>query len=957
MLKNSKTSCIYNFEQMCYAVCFLFLGSIAFTQETKVVSHLDYNDWRTLKQIKISNNGNLVSYETTPHRGDGILTLHDLEKEDTIKVDRANNVTFSHDDRFAVFKIHPGYDTLRNLELEKVKKEKWVKDSLGVLNVQTQNMVKWPAIKKMQLSEHTNLLVALSYEKDKTENSKKNKKSNNGFFGWFKRETTNDNIEKLGKSLYWCFLDESWNGNKEAIPNVADFLLSDKQNLFIYSTKYKENKKDYYQLHLKNTNNSEGVDLSQKFTAVGHWGFDENGGKLFFLASQDTVKNNKQFDLYIWNLSDSLPEVVALPLNDDDEVCWPSEHRKPYFSKDGKRLFFGVIDPIEQEPKETLLKSEKPVLDVWHYLDDRLQPQQLKELDRNQKKSLLSVMHLDDNSVIILDNDDVSFYPDKNGEAKLFLGRDVSPYQRNYNWSYPWLADYHVVDVRTGERKKVKDSVAYSFGLSTKGNYFVYFNHKDSHWHFIDTRTLQDECISCFLQDDQRVQWTRDVNGMPHAPGTFGIAGFTKDEESLVFYSELDIWEVVLLNNSLSCITRAHGVNNNVELRLINLEKDSVYITLNNALIQSVDKNTGDHALMRLKKGAQRYDLETLYTTNHAISNIVKAKNKQQLIFRKGNVKDYPELFLTELDFQEVQQLSNTNPQQSEYRWPTVEKISWTTPEGIETDGLVYKPEDFDSTKSYPMLVYFYEMYTDRIHQHYIPRPTASIIFPTEYTSAEYIVFIPDVRYETGHPAKSAFDCIVSGTDEVLRRYPNIDTMRLGLQGQSWGGYQTAQLITMTDKYKAAMAGAPVSNMFSAYGGIRWGSGLNRQFQYEKTQSRIGATIWEAPELYVENSPLFGVPNIQTPLLMMHNDDDGAVPWYQGIELYTAMKRLGKPVWLLNYNGDKHNLMKNANRMDLSIRMRQFFDHYLKGEPAPKWLSEGLPAIEKGKSNGLELVE
>lgn len=158
----------------------------------------------------------------------------------------------------------------------------------------------------------------------------------------------------------------------------------------------------------------------------------------------------------------------------------------------------------------------------------------------------------------------------------------------------------------------------------------------------------------------------------------------------------------------------------------------------------------------------------------------------------------------------------------------------------------------------------------------------------------------------------------------------------------------------MTNRYAVAMAGAPVSNMISAYGGIRWGTGLNRQFQYEKQQSRIGKTIWEAPELYIENSPIFHLPNVKTPLLIMANDEDGAVPWYQGIEMFTGLKRLGKPCWMLNYNGDDHNLTKLPNKIDLSIRMRQYFDYYLQGKPAPKWLKDGLPAIQKGKVTGYE---
>jgi len=245
------------------------------------------------------------------------------------------------------------------------------------------------------------------------------------------------------------------------------------------------------------------------------------------------------------------------------------------------------------------------------------------------------------------------------------------------------------------------------------------------------------------------------------------------------------------------------------------------------------------------------------------------------------------------------------------------------------------------------MIIYYYELNSENIHRHWTPRPTASIVFPTEYASGGYVIFIPDIRYQAGHPAQGAFDCIMSGTDHVLDKYKFIDSTRMGLQGQSWGGYQSAQLITMTKRFKAAMAGAPVSNMFSAYGGIRWGSGMSRQFQYEHTQSRIGATIWERPDLYILNSPIFSLPKVQTPLLIMHNDNDGAVPWYQGIELYMGLRRLKKPVWLLNYNGDDHNLMNEANRRDLSIRMREFFDFYLNNGEQPNWMKVGIKAVNK----------
>jgi len=359
-------------------------------------------------------------------------------------------------------------------------------------------------------------------------------------------------------------------------------------------------------------------------------------------------------------------------------------------------------------------------------------------------------------------------------------------------------------------------------------------------------------------------------------------------------------------------------------------------------------------------KGVHLYDwhnqtLHELAYYDEAIVSLDKAKEGSLVMMRASTIRNYPDLELTDVNFGMRTKISNANPTQKGFNWASVELVKWKSYKGIELEGLLYKPENFDSTNSYPMIVYFYELYSDKLHSYYSPKPTASIVFPTEYASAGYFVFIPDIRYEVGHPANSAYDCIMSGTDAMIKKYPSIDSTRLGLQGQSWGGYQTAQLITMTTRYKAAMAGAPVSNMFSAYGGIRWGTGINRQFQYEKTQSRIGKTIWESPELYVENSPLFHLPKVTTPLLIMHNDGDGAVPWYQGIELYNGLRRLRKPCWLLNYNDDDHNLMKNANRIDLSIRMRQFFDYYLNNQPVPVWLKDGIPALKKGEELRYEL--
>jgi dipeptidyl aminopeptidase/acylaminoacyl peptidase len=379
---------------------------------------------------------------------------------------------------------------------------------------------------------------------------------------------------------------------------------------------------------------------------------------------------------------------------------------------------------------------------------------------------------------------------------------------------------------------------------------------------------------------------------------------------------------------------------------------DSVYVNWDNIIVEGFNEKTKNLHLFGIESKGSELVLTEWLNTPHKLGGRIRSKDRSTIVYRLMSVSAFPDVHFSRDNFATSTKISTTNPQQNEYNWATVELISWKTYDNQQLEGLVYKPENFDPNQKYPLIIYYYELNSDELHAHSVPRPTASIIHPTEYASAGYIVLIPDIRYTSGFPGKSAYNSIMSATDYVLKKYPSIDSTRMGLQGQSWGGYQTAQLITMTNRYKAAMAGAPVSNMISAYGGIRWASGVNRQFQYERTQSRIGKTIWEAPELYFENSPLFHLPKVKTPLLIMANDKDGAVPWYQGIELYTGMKRLGKTVWMLNYNGEEHNLQENANRMDLSIRMRQYFDHYLLHKPAPQWMSEGIPAVQKGKMTG-----
>lgn len=919
---------------------FILIGSLAFAQK-KVINHEAYNLWKTIPQAKISNYGNFGAYIIKPHLGDGFGVYYHTKTLKADTVSRVKSFTFGANDNFLVAKITPGYDTLRTLEFEKTPKKEWVKDSLYIIDLEKDSIQRFEKVKRYSVNETSDWVAILSFE-----NPKEQVKQNNCLF----RRKKNQPEEYTSTGNQLVLINPVTNERIE-FSDVTEFEFG-RNGEYLFYSQHKKYDVDTIYLHAYHLNTGEKYEVNERFTTLGKYNFDYNGKKLAVLASKDTVEKNKVFDLYQWNIEKKIFAKLIDTTTVNLKNKTVSNFSSPYYSRNGEKLFFGIADIPTQEPEDTLLDKEKATLDLWHYQDKRLQPQQLIEKSRDEKSTWLSFLdaHTPSN-VTILEDDTLDVYLLDHSNSNIAIGVSDNPYQASYNWNYPWPVDYYKVELETGEKQLIGKAIGYRATLSPSGKYFVYFNQDKAQILVKNTETNAINCISC-LRDEE---WLDDINGMPHDAGPIGYVGFTKEEKSFILYSLYDVWEYNLERKTLTSLTNEEGKLNNVEYRLRLWERDSTYITMDNAYIKGFNKITKEESVHHIHDHVNHYDLSDVYKTNHSIYNIKKAEKSDAVIFNQRNVRDFPNLHITTKDFIDPTQISNANPQQEEYNWATVEQITWTSYAGDSLSGLVYKPENFDPNKKYPLLIYYYELYSDKLNNHYYPKPTASNIYGTEYASAGYIVFYPDVRYKSGYPAQGAYDCIMSGTDKMLELYPNIDSTKMGLQGQSWGGYQTTQLITMTNRYAAAMAGAPVSNMFSAYGGIRWGSGLNRQFQYEKTQSRIGKTIWEAPELYVENSPIFGVPKIETPLLIMHNDGDGAVPWYQGIEMFVGMKRLGKPVWMLNYNGDKHNLYDKANRIDLSIRMRQFFDHYLLDKPAPRWLVEGIPATVKGKEYRLEV--
>ena len=927
-------------------ITLLLLCSIAVFSQKKPIDQSVYKDWKLVKKSQISNDGHWVSYEINPQKGDGWLYVYNTTNGSYDSISRGYDAKFSGDSKILVFRIKPQADTLRKAKLAEVKKDDLPKDSLGIYTPEKKHLEKIARVKSFQLPEKGTDWLAYQLEKalpvkdttksndtttlkkEKPKKKDKKKKENEG---------TELVIKKVIEGLSFSYKNVS---DYEAAKNgeLFAFIVSTNDSIDSTFVHRFEPKKEISGLIFENPGVSKQISI------------DDYGKQLAFVYSSDTSKF-KNYDLIYWNEKASQSKIIIDSLNPGLPVDWRvSENNKPNFSEDGKKLYFGTAPKIEIEPKDTLLKEEKYQVDIWNWKDPLIQPQQKKQLEKEKKRNYLAVYFPEKNKMVQLGNEEI---PDvrtyNHGNTNTVLGYTNKPWQQLASWDDSYR-DYYAIDISTGKKTKLLTKQQSSASLSPTGKYLLWYLTTDSSWYVKNANG--NETIS--LTKNLPFNFYYELNDMPQLPGSYGIAGWTEKDEYILIYDKYDIWKFDPAGKEKAFrITAGYGRENEIRFRYQKLDRESSWVE-KEMMLSAFDFKNKQSGFYKTSYKAKT-NPEKLIMDNYSFSSLKKAKNANKVIWEKEAFDLYPDMYWSNMNFDAPLQITNLDRQRDEFLWGDVQLVNWTSSDGDNLDGLLYTPENMDPDKKYPLLIYFYERNSDNLHRFRHLSPSRSIINPSYCVSNDYVVFVPDIPYLTGYPGQSALRAVVSGTLSMADQFPFIDKDKMGIQGQSWGGYQVAYLVTQTNLYAAAMAGAPVSNMTSAYGGIRWGSGMSRMFQYEKTQSRIGGTLWEKPLLYIENSPVFFADKIETPLLIMHNDNDGAVPWYQGIEMFSAMRRLQKPAWMLTYNDEEHNLTKWPNRVDLDIRMYQFFDYYLKEAPEPVWMKDGVPAIDKGKKTGYGL--
>jgi dipeptidyl aminopeptidase/acylaminoacyl peptidase len=606
-------------------------------------------------------------------------------------------------------------------------------------------------------------------------------------------------------------------------------------------------------------------------------------------------------------------------------------YRPLSWSDDGATIFLGLRAWTAKAPRDSTREADRPGVEVWHARDVDIIPEQKVRFEMNRRRNALAAWHLPNNRFVEISSD-----PDFNVSLargqRMAIGLDGGPYARERMFG-PIYNDIYTIDVATGERKLVQQRVNFQFGASPGGRYAVYL--RDGHFWAFDvnrgthtnlTRNVPATFIN--LENDHTIA----------EKPPFGIAGWTTGDRTLLIYDRYDVWEVRPDGSGGTRLT--DGASDKLRHRVVRLDLDEPSIDLSKptyvALYGERSKKYGYGRLGR--RGAT----QRLVLLDANVSRIVKAEKADVFAYTVQTFNQSPNFLVAGPDLANARRLTDTNPFQAEFAWsPRSELIDFTNARGQQLQAALHYPANYEPGRQYPMIVYYYEITSNQIHNYNTPSER-NAYNATVWTHEGYFVLRPDITYRNRNPGISALESVVPAVDAVIAR-GMIDPDRIGITGHSWGGYQTTFLATATDRFAAAVAGAPLTELYGMYLSMYWNTGGTDARIFEISQGRMEVPPWEDLDSYMANSPVHNIRNMKTPLLVAFGDKDGAVDWQQGIMMYNAARREDKDFVLLVYPGENHGLARKPNQIDYHRRSLEWFGHYLKGEPAPDWMKQGVP--------------
>lgn len=905
------------------------LATPLLAQEKPTLKPADYDRWEALGNTELSADGRWLAFEVRRVDEDQRLVLRQTGTDSVITIEHARNAAFSRDSRWAAYSI--GVSRKEQEKADKAKKTLHAK--LGLVDLRSGKVTVVNDVASFQFSGDGRYLALRGYAPTGTREHK-------GF-------------DVVVRDLA--------TGLDTNIGNVADYAWQPEGALLAMIIDADRKAGNGVRLYHPATGVVRTLEADTATYTALTWRKDADDLAVMKVRKSEDYEDETH-DVLAWTglargqgTAHRLDAVQYSGMPSDTRIV---THRPLAWADDGSALFVG-LKTWDRKPKKVAADSAKAAgdsakakpangdaaadeenagVEVWHAGDVDIMPEQKVRASRDRNQNDLAAWLLRPAKLVRL-GDDVTEDVTLAASHRMAVGLDGTPYDRDRMFG-PQYRDLYVIDVATGEKLKVAEKIEFQFGPSATGRYLLYL--KDNHYWVYDRTSRKHTNITAKLgtgfinfKDDHTVE----------QKPPFGNGGWLKDDGGVLLYDEFDIWQVK--PDGSGGVRLTSGAADKVRHRRVYIDFDKdrfvdyarpVYVTL-------YGERTKQYGYGRLKRGG---GVDRLVFTDKNVTRLAKAEDADVYLYRMEAFDDSPDWFVASGKLNDARQVSKTNPFQSEYAWSRSELIEYRNAKGDDLQGALHYPANYDPSKKYPMVVYFYEITSNQIHSFSVPSER-SAYNPTVFTQNGYFVLRPDITYRDRNPGLSAVEALIPAVDRAIAT-ASIDPKKVGIVGHSWGAYQTAFTVTQTDRFAAAVAGAPLTNLISMYLSVYWNTGGTDARIFEISQGRMEVPPWEDLESYMKNSPLFNIEKLNTPLLVAFGDKDGAVDWHQGIELYNAARRADKDMVMLVYEGENHSLAKKPNQLDYHRRIMQWFNHYLKGEPAPDWITKGEKFLEREKA-------
>ncbi len=897
----------------------LLVPVLATAQEGQTLTFADLMQVRQIEQPSISPDGRWLAFTAEPDRGDAEVVVREADGEARFSVSPASGPLISFDSRWVAARMLPSLE-----ERETTEDQSALRNGLALFQLPNGTMEEIESVQSFAFSHDGRWLAYHSYAEEDDSDS-------------------DESDKEVGRTLMLRNLSD---GSEVEVAHVTSFYLDQIGTHIAYAVASTDSARDG--LYVRDLNSGSEVALDQRpmgqYTAVT-WA--DGSPNLAFVASEKAEDGElTSGTIHQWDGS----ETTALVTQADAQTGWiiPSVNRLQW-SDDAARLFFGWR-PLRADELEHMQTSgddesgdfdafdlddilEGRGVDVWHWNDPRIMPQQKVLWNQEKDRTYMAVYHQDSGEIVPLGGVDLPDVRVPDNSTVALATTDV-PYRREFTWM-GGQSNAYVIDMSSGERTQITERNSSGVTLSPEGRFVVWYD--DGNYHLYDVTSGDKRNLTAYLG----VPIANEDHDFPNPAPGYGIGGWLENDAAVLIYDKYDIWVIPTDGGDSWNLTEGRGRAENRIFRVVNTDRDAISIATDGALLLSsyhdLEKNFGFYRAQANRAGVTR-----LIEEDRRFVFRGKADEVDRFLFTREDYDEFPDLWVSDPNFEETTKVTDVNPGLTErFAWGTSELVEWQSTDGTPMQGVLIKPGNYEEGQRYPVLVYYYRFFSQRLHEFNDPSVNHRPSFPI-YASDGYAVFLPDVRFEVGRPGFASTKSVVPGVQKLIDMGV-ADPDAIALHGHSWSGYQTAFMVTQTDIFKTAITGAPVGNMTSAYSGIRLGSGLARQFQYEMGQSRLSGSLWEARDEYIDNSPIFFADRINTPMLILHGDVDDAVPWEQSIELYLALRRLDKETVFLQYRDEPHHPQQYANKLDWAVKMKEWTDHYLKGEPAPEWIKHGLP--------------